>query len=165
MLFAPPEAGPGERVRPDALEEIPYRRCPVGLIAALDCPEFVGIPCLHHDARGDRQKTVVPRAEVATLAQELADAGYLSEAYRRRLRGLRVEVPPLRPLASFVPAASLRADAGPAAPSTPDAPTRRGVPTAAERARALVNVPSDDARRREPRIRRDSDGPAGPVST
>jgi hypothetical protein len=159
VLFAPPETGPGERPPAGVLEEIAYRRCPVGLIAALDCPELVRIPCRHHDPRGDRPKAVVPRAEVAMLALELADGGYLTEAYRRRLRGLRVEVAPPRPLAAFVPAAS--ADAGPARPPTTGAAPRRTTSARLDRALAPVNLPSDDARRREVARRRVAEGPPG----
>lgn len=160
VLFAPPETGPGERTPAGALEEIPYRRCPVGLIASLDCPELVGVRCLHHDPRGDRPRAVVPRSEVASLARELADGGYLTEAYRRRLRGLRVAVPGPRPLSAFVPAPDPRADAGSVAPPVPGAPSRHGTPTAEERTRVLVNVPSDDARRRPGARRRGGDGAA-----
>jgi len=165
VLFAPPETGPGERNPPGVLEEIAYRRCPVGLIAALDCPEFVATRCRHHDPRGDRPKAVVPRTEVALLAAELADGGYLTEAYRRRLRGLRVEVPPPRPLAAFVPSTNAGADEGPAAASPASVPSRRPRPALADRARVPENVASDGARRRAVARRRVADGPPGPVST
>ena len=146
VLHAPPERAPGEPPRADVLELIPYRRCPVGLIAAVDCPELVAIPCLHHDPRGDRPKAVVPRAEVALLARELADDGYLTAAYRRRLTGLRVAVPPPRPLPAN--AASLGTTDGGRRMQAP--PPRREVPngdTVAAPVRAPVNVPSDEARR------------------
>jgi len=137
VLFAPPERAPGERAGAGVLEEIAYRRCPVGLIASVDCPELVGARCLHHEPLGERPKAVVPRAEVALLAAELAASGYLTEAYRRRVRGLRIAPPPMRPLAP---------GSGPAAPSSPTAAPVRRSTVPADRAAARVNVPSDAAR-------------------
>lgn len=157
VLYAPPERGPGERTAPDAVEEIPYRRCPVGLIAAVDCPEFAGLSCRHHDPRGDRPKAIVPRAEVAMLASELADGGYLTEAYRRRLRGLRVEVAERRSLPReegvVMPSGVM-----PAVRPPVEAPVRRA---AARAERAPVNVPSDEARRKAFAARRAARGASG----
>jgi hypothetical protein len=140
VLFAPLERIPGAPARAAAVEPIPYRRCPVGVISALDCPELVGAPCLHHDPRGARAPAVVPRAEVELLARELADTGYLTEAYRRRIAALRTEPAPKRPL----PRTGGGVRGGDAAP----APSPRREPVAGrEPVRAPVNVPSDEARR------------------
>ncbi len=170
VLFARPESGPGEVVVPGIVEEIPYRRCPVGLIAAVDCPEFAGLVCRHHDPRGERAKSVVPRSEVPMLAAELADDGYLTETYRRRLRGLRVEVAPRRTLPPVEGAVS-ESDGGPAARSSdpgtvaPRAivapPTRRTSPRPEH---APVNVPSDEARRLATAARRAAERAKGPGS-
>lgn len=159
VLFAPPETGPGEPAIGDAVEEIAYRRCPVGLIAALDCPELAGLRCRHHDPRGVRPKAVVPRSEVAMLARELADSGYLTEAYRRRLRGLRVAVASPRPL-PFDAMAATASNAGPDAGPEVAAPRRRAS-VVVDHMRLPVNVPSDDARRRERARRRAAEKPAG----
>ena len=164
VLFAPFETSPGEAAARGVVEEIPYRRCPVGLIAAVDCPEFAGLACRHHDPRGERPKSVVPRSEVPMLAAELADGGYLTEAYRRRLRGLRVDVPPPRALPREVGAAP-PSDAGPVPrPVSPALPQR----TASRVDPAPVNVPSDDARRLAAAARRAArraQGPFGPRRT
>ena len=154
VLYAPPETGPGDVAAKAAVEEIAYRRCPVGLIAAVDCPEFAGLRCLHHDPRGARPKTVVPRSEVAMLAAELADSGYLTETYRRRLKALRVAVPAMRPLP---------ADAKPAARSSPPPAPARRVSPLADRTRVPVNVPSDAARR-APKRAGGIDSATGPAS-
>lgn len=150
VLYAPLETGPGERAAQGGVEEIPYRRCPVGLIAAVDCPEFAGLTCRHHDPRGDRPKTIVPRAEVPMLAAELADGGYLTEAYRRRLRGLRVEVPPKRALVPGEGESTSPVEV-PFGASLVDVPVRRAV---ARSGRAPVNVSSDEARREAKAARR-----------
>lgn len=67
---------------------LPYRRCPVGVIADVDCPEFTGARCGYFEDRGDAPPTVVPRTEVPLLAAELA-ADFLTPRYRRRLAALR----------------------------------------------------------------------------
>ena len=73
-------------------EPIEVRRCPVGVIAAVDCPEFVGARCAHYVARGSAPPSFVARAEVAALRAELS-RDYLTAAYERRLRGLRSGAP------------------------------------------------------------------------
>jgi hypothetical protein len=114
------------------------RRCPVGVIAAVDCPEFVGRPCRAHVDRGDRPMTAVPRGELSMAWSELS-ADYLTEAYARRLRGLRRETPAPR-------GAEILALAPPAGPASPIAPPRRIVAGGAP-----INVPTDRDRRRPDR--------------
>ena len=91
------------------------------------------------------------------LAAELADGGYLTETYRRRLRGLRVEVATLRSLPREE-GAVMPSDAGPVASSTQSTPTRRAATRAGF---APVNVPSDEARRKARAARRAASDAAG----
>ncbi len=79
-----------------SLDELEVRRCPVGPILAIDCPEWAGVACRMWAARGDGPPTVVGRDEAAALLAALAEEGTLSERYRRRLRPLTAEgaVPP-----------------------------------------------------------------------
>ena len=67
---------------------IAYRRCPVGVIADLDCPEYAGARCNYFVDRGLHAPDVIPRTEVPLLAAELA-ADYLTPRYRRRIVALR----------------------------------------------------------------------------
>jgi hypothetical protein len=71
-----------------ATEPSPYRRCPVGVIATVDCPEYVGRACGFQEDRGDAVPAVVPAEEVTVLAAELS-RDYLTPAYARRIAALR----------------------------------------------------------------------------
>lgn len=83
VLTAVPEgAPPGAPAVP-----IPYRRCPVGVIADVDCPEYAGARCIYFVER-EIPPSVIPRAEVPLLAAELS-ADYLTPRYRRRIAALR----------------------------------------------------------------------------
>jgi hypothetical protein len=73
---------------PGATESSPYRRCPVGVIATVDCPEYVGRACGFQEDRGDAAPAVVPAEEVTVLAAELS-RDFLTPAYARRLAALR----------------------------------------------------------------------------
>ena len=83
------------------LEELEVRRCPVGPLLAVDCPEWSGVRCRAFVPRGDAPRTVITRDEAQALLAELAAEGTLTERYRRRLRPLRVApgvaVPPPHP--------------------------------------------------------------------
>jgi hypothetical protein len=104
-----------------AATDAPYRRCPGGVIADIDCPEFAGARCRHHVERGDEPPAAVSSLEVEAMARELAD-DYLTPRYRRRLRALVAG-----------------ADDAVAPPSdAPRAPSLRLL-----HAHAAVNVPSD----------------------
>lgn len=91
------------------------------------------------------------------LAAELADGGYLTEAYRRRLRGLRVEVAAMRALPREDGVVA-QAGVAPAAPPVAQPPVRRA---ATRTDRAPVNVPSDEARRKALAARRAAQGATG----
>lgn len=67
---------------------VPYRRCPVGVIADVDCPEFVGARCAVFVDRGPAPGGIVSEAEVAARAAELA-RDYLTPRYLRRVARLR----------------------------------------------------------------------------
>jgi len=78
-------------VAPDATSGAPspsrYRRCPGGVIADVDCPEFAGLACRHHVDRGVAEPSAVSRLEHEAMALELS-VDYLTPRYRRRLRAL-----------------------------------------------------------------------------
>jgi|GEM_PF-4160575 len=86
--------------------ELEARRCPVGPILALDCPEWAGLRCRMWAARGDEPPTVIGRDEAAVMLAALAEEGTLSGRYRRRLRPLTAEGPTSTPLGVAGPRAS-----------------------------------------------------------
>ena len=95
------------------------------------------------------------------LAAELADSGYLTEAYRRRIRALRVEVAASRSLPR-----DERSTATPAAAPVAIPPIEVPVRRAAVRTEhAPVNVPSDEARRKAFAARRASQRAKGGASS
>lgn len=111
---------------------MPYRRCPVGVIADVDCPEFTGAPCGYFEDRGDAPITSIPRTEVPLLAAELA-TDYLTPRYRRRLAALRTGgAPPSS--ASVGPATGMPTSLGVDAAASRGTGIARGVP---------LNVPAD----------------------
>ena len=117
-----------------APEPARYRRCPVGPIADVDCPEWVGARCAFHEDRGADAPVVVPATEVAATADEVA-RDFLTPRYRRRVRALREGVPTERRGADLLAAAPVeRAAAVPPPRRTPWA----SVP---------VNVPADPTSR------------------
>jgi hypothetical protein len=90
VLAAPREGAPaGSSAAP-----IPYRRCPVGVISDVDCPEYVGVRCEYFEDRGDALPTTVRATEVPLLAAELAE-DFLTPRYHRRLAALRGATSPL----------------------------------------------------------------------
>ena len=155
IIYAAPPAHVAGEGGPVAAEptETEYRRCPVGLIAAVDCPEFLGGPCRCYVPRGDAPKTVVTTSEVTSLAAELAADGYPSERYFRRNRPLWTGTPvALRGLAL------LDAPGAESADVSATASVARTVHVTAElrTARAScapINVPSDAPSAERPRPR------------
>jgi len=109
----------------EGLEELDVRRCPVGPILALDCPEWAGTRCRVWASRGDEPPAVIARDEAAAMLAALAEEGTLSERYRRRLRPLTAEGP--------VPTA---VGAHGAAPRAPPLSAPVGIPADRERRRA-----------------------------
>lgn len=130
-LYLAPEPG-----APAALpsELAPVRRCPVGAISALDCPELAGLACRCHEVRGADDAQIASRGDVAQLSLELAK-DYLTAAYLRRLRPLRHEPAPVRG-GEILAAEPVVADVAPPAPRR----VAGAIPGVA------VNLPPDHAR-------------------
>ena len=121
-LTAPLEGG--------TVAPIPYRRCPVGVIADVDCPEFAGARCGYFEDRGEAPPTTLPRTEVPMLAAELA-ADYLTPRYRRRLAALRGGGAPL-PALAVDGRGSVAFDPGSGGRAPTNVPADRSEPTRAE---------------------------------
>ena len=120
-----------------AVEAAPYRRCPVGVISDVDCPEYSGQRCGCHEDRGEAPARVVSPEEIDVLARELS-RDYLTESYRRRLAALRARrVSPERGADLLL--------AYPAPPAVP-VPVPVRIPHLV--AEGPVNVPADRARPR-----------------
>ncbi len=85
VLWTRAEAGERDSA---GLLELDVRRCPVGPVLAVDCPEWAGLPCRAFEARGEAPPTVLGRDEAEALRADLAAEGTLTERYRRRLRPL-----------------------------------------------------------------------------
>jgi hypothetical protein len=138
ILYCVPSGGDAS-----APVETEYRRCPVGLIAAVDCPEFSGSICRVYADRGEAPRQIVLESELPLLAAELAREGYPSERYLRRNRPLWTNTPAVvrdGDLAAPVPARAPEDDPTHAARIAEEV-------RAARSQRAPINVPSDASSR------------------
>ena len=137
-VFVAPDAGSPAvgHVGAGASEVASVRRCPVGVISSLDCPELAGLACCCFEPRGGRAPQVVPRSELGQLVLELS-RDYLTAAYVRRLRPLRHGLETKRGSEILAAAPVVAGADGPPVPRR-IAGAMPGVP---------VNVPSDHANR------------------
>jgi hypothetical protein len=110
----------------------PYRRCPPGVIATVDCPEYAGRHCGFHEDRGADAAALASPEEVAALGAELA-RDFLTVAYARRLEALRAgRAGPSRGADLLLPSAAAPVE-------DPAPPVRRPALVAP----GPVNVPAD----------------------